>query len=115
MQGNLLQNKCGIISGALDEQSIAWQTALQVHAEGGKIVLTNMPAAIRMGNIHKLAEIVNAVVIPCDMTDVAQVEDLVERSKAHFNGSFDFVLHSVAMATISVRKFHTLLSITIIT
>ena len=38
MSNNLLKGKRGIISGALDENSIAWKTALRVHEEGGKIV-----------------------------------------------------------------------------
>ncbi|MCS6975366.1 MAG: enoyl-ACP reductase, partial [Cyclobacteriaceae bacterium] len=35
MGHNLLQGKRGIIFGALDENSIAWKTALAVHDEGG--------------------------------------------------------------------------------
>ena len=42
MPYNLLKGKKGIIFGALDENSIAWQTATRVHEEGGEFVLTNM-------------------------------------------------------------------------
>ena len=34
MTYNLLKGKKGIIFGALDEKSIAWQTALKAHEEG---------------------------------------------------------------------------------
>ena len=65
MPYNLLQGKKGIIFGALDEKSIAWKTALRCHEEGAQIVLSNAPVALRMGEINKLAEIVNAPVIGC--------------------------------------------------
>lgn len=53
---NLLKGKRGIIFGALDENSIAWKTAERVHEEGGMFVLTNAPAAMRMGTIDELAK-----------------------------------------------------------
>ena len=36
MAYNVLKGKRGIIFGALDENSIAWKTALKVKEEGGK-------------------------------------------------------------------------------
>ena len=68
MSYNLLKGKKGIIFGALDERSIAWRTALRCHEEGAEIVLSNAPVAMRMGEINKLAEIVNAPVIACDVS-----------------------------------------------
>jgi enoyl-[acyl-carrier protein] reductase I len=58
MAYNLLKGKKGIIFGALDERSIAWRTALKCHEEGGELVLTNAPVALRMGEINALAEAV---------------------------------------------------------
>ena len=49
MPNNLLAGKVGIISGALNEKSIAWKVAQKAHAEGARIVLTNAPLAMRMG------------------------------------------------------------------
>ena len=46
MAYNLLKGKRGIISGALNEESIAWKVALKAHEEGAEIVLTNAPLAI---------------------------------------------------------------------
>ena len=66
MSYNLLKGKKGIIFGALDERSIAWRTALKCHEEGAELVLSNAPVAMRMGEINKLAEIVNAPVIALD-------------------------------------------------
>ncbi|QJD95134.1 SDR family oxidoreductase [Mucilaginibacter robiniae] len=103
MAYNLLKGKKGIIFGALDEKSIAWKTAQRCKAEGAELVLTNAPIALRMGTINKLAEEVNAPVIPADVTSEADVTNLFEKTMEHFNGGVDFVLHSIGMS-INVRK-----------
>ena len=56
MAYNLLKGKRGIITGALDENSIAWKVAEKAYEEGATFVLTNAPIAMRMGEINKLAE-----------------------------------------------------------
>ena len=103
MPYNLLKGKKGIIFGALDEKSIAWKTALRCHEEGAEILLTNAPVAMRMGEINKLAEIINAPVIPCDVSSNEDVLNLITKAKEHFGGGVDFILHSVGMS-LNVRK-----------
>ena len=103
MSYNLLKGKKGIIFGALDEKSIAWITAIRCHEEGAQIVLTNAPVAMRMGEINKLAEKINAPVIPCDVSSNDDVNKIIEKSREHFGGKFDFVLHSIGMS-LNVRK-----------
>jgi enoyl-[acyl-carrier protein] reductase I len=103
MAYNLLKGKKGIIFGALDERSIAWRTALKCHEEGAELVLTNAPVAMRMGEINKLAEAVNAPVIPCDVSSNEDVTNLISKSMEHFGGGVDFILHSIGMS-INVRK-----------
>ena len=82
MSYNLLKGKKGIIFGALDEKSIAWKTAIRCHEEGAELILTNAPVAMRMGEINKLAEQVNAPVIPCD---VSSNEDVLNLSLNRWN------------------------------
>ncbi len=103
MSYNLLKGKKGIIFGALDERSIAWRTALRCHEEGAELVLSNAPVAMRMGEINKLAEIVNAPVIACDVSSNDDVTNLVTKAMEHFGGGVDFILHSIGMS-INVRK-----------
>ncbi|WP_462222170.1 enoyl-ACP reductase FabI [Ferruginibacter sp.] len=103
MPYNLLKGKKGIIFGALDEKSIAWKTALRCHEEGAQLLLTNAPVAMRMGEINKLAEAVNAPVIPCDVSSNEDVANLITKAKEHFSGGVDFILHSIGMS-INVRK-----------
>ncbi|HEY6954082.1 MAG TPA: SDR family oxidoreductase [Flavisolibacter sp.] len=106
MSNNLLQGKKGIIFGALDEKSIAWKTALACYAQGARIVLTNAPVALRMGEINKLSELCgNAPVIGADVTNLDELKHLFEESMKHFGGKIDFVLHSVGMS-MNMRKGH---------
>lgn len=103
MTNQLLQGKKGIIFGALDEKSMAWKTAVACHEQGAQLVLTNAPVALRMGEINKLAEQVNAPVIGADVVNMDDLKNLMEKSMEHFGGKFDFILHSVGMS-INVRK-----------
>jgi len=101
---NLLQGKNGIIFGALDDKSIAWKTALKCYEEGARLVLTNAPVAVRMGEINKLAELCGyAPVIGADVTNMEELDHLFRKSMEYFNGKIDFILHSVGMS-LNVRK-----------
>jgi enoyl-[acyl-carrier protein] reductase I len=103
MAFNLLKGKRGIITGALDENSIAWKVALKAHEEGATFVLTNAPIAMRMGEINKLAEKTGSKIIPADATSVEDLEKLYNESMAHLGGKIDFVLHSIGMS-VNIRK-----------
>ncbi|MBK9627809.1 MAG: SDR family oxidoreductase [Flavobacteriales bacterium] len=103
MAYGLLKGKRGIITGALNDQSIAWKVAELAHAEGAKFVLSNAPVAMRMGEIHKLAEAVNSPIIGADATSDQDMDDLFRQSVQHLGGKVDFVLHSIGMSP-NVRK-----------
>ena len=99
----ILKGKKGIISGALDESSIAWKVAERCHDEGAEFTLTNAPMAMRMGKINELGEKCNAEVIGVDLTSIEEIENLYEKSLSKMNGKTDFILHSVGMSP-NVRK-----------
>ena len=103
MGNNLLAGKRGIISGALDEQSIAWKVAERCVEEGAQITLTNAPVAMRFGGIKELSEQLNAEIIPADATSMEDLENLVTTSQEVLGGKLDFVLHSIGMS-VNVRK-----------
>lgn len=102
MAQQLLDGKTGIIFGALDENSIAWKVAEQVHAEGGKFILTNAPVALRLGQLKALGEKTGSQVIPADATSMEDLNKLFDAAKEAFGG-LDFVLHSIGMSP-NVRK-----------
>ena len=103
MAYGLLNGKRGIISGALDEKSIAWKVALKAHQEGATFVLTNAPIAMRMGAIKELAQYCQAEIIPADATSTEDLEKLFTQSQEILGGKADFVLHSIGMSP-NIRK-----------
>ncbi len=103
MAYGLLKGKRGVISGALNEQSIAWKVAALAHEEGARFVLTNAPVAMRMGELDKLSGSTGASVIPADATKDEDLEKLFASAKEQLGGPVDFVLHSIGMSP-NVRK-----------
>ncbi|MGA0557039.1 enoyl-ACP reductase FabI [Larkinella sp. VNQ87] len=103
MAYGLLKGKRGIITGALDEKSIAWKVALKAKEEGATFTLTNAPLAMRMGAIKQLAEQCEAEIIPADATSVEDIENLYTKSIDILGGKIDFVLHSIGMSP-NIRK-----------
>lgn len=103
MAYNLLAGKRGIITGALDENSIAWKVALRAKEEGATFTLTNAPVAMRMGKINELAAHCQTEVIGADATVIEDIENLYKKSMEILGGKIDFVLHSIGMSP-NVRK-----------
>ena len=103
MSYNLLKGKRGVIFGALNDKSIAWKVAEKAVEEGAIITLSNTPVAVRMGDVSKLGEKLNAEVIPADATNVDDLEMVFEKSMEVLGGKIDFVLHSIGMS-LNVRK-----------
>jgi enoyl-[acyl-carrier protein] reductase I len=103
MTAGLLQGKKGIIFGALNDKSIAWQVALKAWQHGAGMVLTNSPVAVRMGTINELAHLTGSKVITADATRMDDIDKLITESMKAFGGKFDFILHSIGMSP-NVRK-----------
>ncbi len=103
MREGLLHGKKGIIFGALNEKSIAWQVALKAWQNGAELVLTNSPVALRLGTISELAKTTGSRVIAADATKMDDIEALLSESMNVFGGQFDFILHSIGMSP-NVRK-----------
>lgn len=103
MSYQLLKGKTGIITGALDENSIAWKVAEKAHEQGARFVLTNAPIAMRMGEIKKLAEKTGSQIIPADATSTEELTHLFTESQNILGGKIDFVLHSIGMS-VNIRK-----------
>ena len=100
----LLDGKVGVISGALDPNSIAWALAESAHREGARFVLTNAPVARRFGQLDALAEATGgSPVVYADATKGDELDDLFRQSAEALGGPLDFVVHSIGMG-MNVRK-----------
>ena len=83
MGHELLKGKKGIIFGALNEKSIAWNVAERAYDEGAELVLTNTPVALRFGRMNALAQKCNnAPVIPADATNLNDLQALFDKSNS---------------------------------
>lgn len=103
MGNNLLAGKRGIITGPLDEKSIAWKIAERCVEEGASITISNAPVALRFGKIQTLGEKLGAEIIPADATNMEDIENLFTKSMDVLGGKLDFFLHSIGMS-INIRK-----------
>lgn len=99
----LLKGKKGIITGALNDKSIAWKVAEKAVEEGAEIVLTNTAVSLRLGTLDELAKKYGCRLIPADATSTEDLSALVDGAMEQFGGKFDFVLHSIGMSP-NVRK-----------
>jgi enoyl-[acyl-carrier protein] reductase I len=100
----LLRGKTGVISGALDPNSIAWALAEAAHREGARFVLTNAPVASRFGQLDALAEATGgSPVVYADATKDEDLAALFAQATEHLGGPLDFVVHSIGMG-LNVRK-----------
>lgn len=100
---NLLKGKKGIIFGALDHKSMAWNIAEKAYEQGAIFTLSNTPVALRFGQLNELAEKTNSTIIPADATKVDDLYNVFEKSMEILGGKVDFVLHSIGMS-LNVRK-----------
>lgn len=100
----LLAGKVGVISGALDPNSLAWALAEAAHRDGARFVLTNAPVARRFGQVDALAEATGgSPVVYADATKADELTSLFGQATEHFGRPLDFVVHSIGMG-INVRK-----------
>ena len=50
-----------------------------------------------MGEIVKLVEKTGSQVIPCDVTSLEDIKNLINKAMEIFKGKFDFILHKVRL------------------
>ena len=98
----LLAGKHGVIFGALDERSLAWQIAEACQREGATFALSNAPVTKRFGSLEGLAEKTGSPIIYADATNDGELEALFDEVKSE-HGPVDFVVHSIGMG-VNVRK-----------
>ncbi|HYM20447.1 MAG TPA: enoyl-ACP reductase [Candidatus Kapabacteria bacterium] len=99
----LLNGKTGIIFGPLDESSLGWHIATAAYREGAKLAISNVALALRIGKPQELAKMCgDAPLIPCDATNMAEIDTCFKTVKEKF-GKIDFFVHSVGMST-NIRK-----------
>ncbi len=93
----MLENKVGMIFGVANQRSIAWACAQACAAHGAKMAFTYQGERLKE-NVEKLtADLDGALVVPCDVTNQADVDAAFETVEKQF-GKLDFLIHSIAFA-----------------
>jgi len=93
----VLSGKVGLIVGVANKRSIAWAIAQAAAAEGARLVLTYQGERLEENVRELAATLEGAVVLPCDVTDDAQVDALFAAVEEQCGG-LDFLVHAVAFA-----------------
>lgn len=89
--------KTALVTGVLDDQSIAWPIAKYLDDAGARVAISIQRRAIKrlMGNI--LAQLHNPLLVECDVSQDEAISKMVGEVGEAF-GQLDFLVHSVAYA-----------------
>jgi len=96
-KGNLMTGKKGLIMGVANNRSIAWGIAKTAVAQGAEIALTYQGEAIKKRVEPLAGELGSQLVLPCDVTDAASVDDLFAEIERAW-GKLDFLVHAIAFS-----------------
>jgi enoyl-[acyl-carrier protein] reductase I len=93
----LFEGKRVLVFGVANERSIAWGMAEAMHRQGASLIFTYAGEVLER-RVRPLAESVGAeLILPCDVTDDAQVDHCFEQVRARWD-SFDVLVHAIAFA-----------------
>ncbi|MBC2861568.1 enoyl-ACP reductase FabI [Stappia sp. 28M-7] len=93
----LMKGKRGLVMGVANDHSIAWGIAKALAAQGAELAFTYQGEAFGR-RVRPLADSVGAnLLIPCDVEDIATVDQVFETLKAEW-GSIDFLVHAIAFS-----------------
>lgn len=94
-RSGLMAGKRGLIMGVANERSIAWAIAQAVQGAGAELAFTFQGDAL-LKRVKPLAESIGSdIVLPCDVTDEASLDNVFTEIKGGW-GELDFVVHAIA-------------------
>jgi enoyl-[acyl-carrier protein] reductase I len=93
----MLTGKTGLVVGVANKRSIAWAIAQAASNAGARVALTYQGERLEE-NVRDLSSaLTNPLILPCDVTDDAQIARVFEEVDREFGG-LDFVVHGAAFA-----------------
>ena len=94
---DLMKGKRGLIMGIANDHSIAWGIARAVAAQGAELAFTYQGEALGK-RVKPLAEQLGvALVLPCDVEDIASVDAVFAALRAKW-GQLDFLVHAIGFS-----------------
>ena len=92
-----LQDKKILITGLLSNRSIAYGIATACHREGATLAFTYQNADLKDRVTQLAADFGSTPVLPCDVSDDAQIDELFRALGSQWDG-IDGIVHSIAFA-----------------
>ena len=92
-----LTGKHGLIVGVANKRSIAWAIAEAASRAGARLAVTYQGERLEENVRDLSATLDDPLILPCDVTDDAQIADVFTRIGEEFGG-LDFVVHGAAFA-----------------
>jgi len=96
----MLDGKRVLICGVASKRSIAWGIAQSMYREGATLAFTYQNERLRQRVVDLAAdcETPEARVLPCDVSDDAEIDQLIEQLDGQWSEGFDGLVHAVAFA-----------------
>ncbi len=94
---SLLAGKKILVTGLLSNRSIAYGIAKAASREGAQIALTYQNDRFRDRVSDMAAELGCRIVVPCDVTNDAEIDNVFAELKKHWDG-LDGLVHAIAFA-----------------
>ena len=91
----LMQGRRGLVMGVANDHSIAWGIARELRREGAELAFTYQGEAFGRRVKPLAAEAGSDLIIPCDVEDIATVDQVFE-TLANQWGKIDFLVHAIA-------------------
>ena len=112
---SLFEGKKGLILGVANDHSIAWAIARQIMDGGGACGFTHLPDRPddeRQRNRRRVAQLTDPCeqakfLVPLDVSSDENIQAVMEKARAQF-GQIDFLLHSIAFASLDDLKRDTI-------
>ena len=92
-----LTGKTGLIVGVANKRSIAWAIAQAAASLGARLALTYQGERLEENVRELAASLTDPLVLPCDVTDDAQIAAVYSAIDRQFGG-LDFLVHGAAFA-----------------
>jgi enoyl-[acyl-carrier protein] reductase I len=92
-----LNHKHALVLGVANHRSLAWAIAQQLHGAGAALCLTYAGERLKSGVEELAATLPGTLVLPCDVTDDAQIESVANALGQRW-GAIEMLVHGVAFA-----------------
>ena len=97
MTTGLMQGKRGLIMGLANDKSIAWGIAQACAGAGAELAFSYQGDALLKRVTPLAAEVGSNIVLPCDVGDMASVDQLFTDLAARWD-NLDFVVHAIGFS-----------------